>query len=78
MCGAMAMKMHFPHAVTMFVKRPRKDLLASIIKRDSSDDDKINRLLSLENELKNKDLCDITLENNGTLEEGIRRFLSMF
>lgn len=78
MCGAMAMKMHFPHAVTIFVKRPRKDLLASIIKRDSSDDDKINRLLSLENELKNKDLCDITLENNKTLEDGIRNFLSMF
>ena len=78
MCGAMSMKMHFPHAVTIFVKRPRKDLLAAIIKRDSSDDDKINRLLSLENEMKNKGLCDITLENDGTVEEGVQKFLSMF
>jgi len=61
-CGAMAMKTHFPNVITIYIKRHRRDLLSSILQKDISIDDKVNRLLALETERQNAEVCDYTVK----------------
>lgn len=66
-CGAMALKTLFPHVVTIFVKRDRKDLIKAILNKDCSTDDKANRLLSISVESRNSHICDYTINfKNGS------------
>jgi len=60
-CGAMAMKTHFSNVITIYVKREKKDLLAAILESDSSTPDKVNRLLAIEAEMRNAQICDYTV-----------------
>lgn len=55
--GAIAMKRHYP-TVIIFCKRSREKMIESILEKDMSNREKTLRLISLENELKNADLCD--------------------
>lgn len=57
-CGAMAMKTHFDHVITIYIKRDKKELLTAILEKRSSTADKVNRLLSIEAETKNAQICD--------------------
>jgi len=57
-CGAMAMKTHFPNVITVYIKRDRRALLTSILKKDTDIDDKVNRLLAIEAETQNAEICD--------------------
>ena len=57
-CGAMALKTHFDNVVTVYTKREKRDLLTAILNKDSSVDDKVNRLLSIEAEGQNAAVCD--------------------
>ena len=61
-CGAMSLKTLFPHVVTIFVKRDRRELLKDILMKDSTVDDKANRLLSIEVEMRNTQICDYTVK----------------
>ena len=61
-CGAMALKTHFPNVVTIYIKRDKKDLLTAILEKDSSTDDKVNRLLAIEAETRNAQICDYTVK----------------
>ena len=61
-CGAMAMKTHFPNVITIYVKRDKKDLLAAILEKDSPNPDKVNRLLAIESEMRNAQICDYTVK----------------
>jgi len=63
-CGAMALKTHFPNVITIYVKRDKKDLLTSILEKDSPTPDKVNRLLAIESESKNAQICDYTVKYN--------------
>ncbi len=60
-CGAMALKTLFPHVITIYVKRYKKDLITAILEKDCSTADKANRLLSIENETRNSHVCDYTV-----------------
>ena len=60
-CGAMAMKTHFPNVITIYVKRDKKDLLAAILEKDAPTADKVNRLMAIESETKNAQICDYTV-----------------
>ena len=60
-CGAMAMKTHFDNVVTVYLKREKRDLLADIVSRDISVQDKVNRLLGVEAETQNAQICDYVL-----------------
>ena len=64
-CGAMALKTHFKNATTIFIKRDKKGVMANILNKNCSTEDKINRLLALEYVDKNAALCDyvINFEN---------------
>lgn len=60
-CGAMAMKTHFDHVITIYIKRDKKQLLAAILEKDSPIADKVNRLLAIEGETKNAQICDYVI-----------------
>lgn len=64
-CGAMSLKTHFKNVTTVFIKREKRALMSNIIRKNSSVDDKVNRLISLEYVEKNAALCDyvISFEN---------------
>ena len=64
-CGAMALKTHFPNVITIYIKREKKALLASIVERDIPTEDKVNRLLAIEAEKQNAEICDyiVAMEN---------------
>lgn len=63
-CGAMALKTHFSNVITIYIKRDKRALLTSILRKNSSVDDKVNRLLSIEAETKNAQVCDYVVEMN--------------
>ncbi len=60
-CGAMAMKTHFPNVVTIYVKRDKKELLTALLEKDAPTPDKVNRILAIEAETKNAHICDYTV-----------------
>ena len=61
-CGAMSLKTLFPHVVTIFIKRDRRELITDILRKDSTIEDKANRLLSIEVEMRNTQICDYTVK----------------
>lgn len=61
-CGAMVMKTHFPNVITIYIKREKRDLLADILDKDVSREDKVNRLLALESERQNAEICDYVVK----------------
>jgi guanylate kinase len=85
--GANALKMRYGEQCEMiYVKRPKADIIRSLLERmlaqnsDKSKDmtavikDIQNRILSIDDEKKNEDLCDKTLMNNAPIDEVIRNF----
>ena len=73
-CGAMAMKTHFPNVTTIYVKRDKKDLLTAILEKDAPTPDKVNRLLAIESETKNAQICDYTVKYD-TCEQAVAQIL---
>ena len=57
-CGAMALKTNFENVITVYIKRDKRKLIKSILEKHSSIDDKVNRLISIEDEKNNEDICD--------------------
>ena len=65
-CGAMALKTHFPNVITIYIKRDKKQLLTAILEKDTPTQDKVNRLLAIEAETKNAQICDYTVKFDNT------------
>lgn len=61
-CGAMSLKTHFPNVVTVYIKRDKRDLLNAILEKEIPNQEKVNRLLALESEKKNAEVCDYVVE----------------
>lgn len=61
-CGAMSLKTHFPNVTTIYTKRDKKLLIASILRKNSSIEDKVNRLISIESEKQNAEICDYVVQ----------------
>lgn len=61
-CGAMSLKTHFNNVVTIYMKRDKKALMANILKKNSSIEDKVNRLGAIEYEEQNAEICDYAVE----------------
>ena len=60
-CGAMSLKTQFENVTTIYIKRDKRSLMSNIIKKNSSVEDKVNRLLALEYVDKNAALCDYVI-----------------
>ena len=69
-CGANAMHSVFgDRAVSVFINRPRTDVIAAILERNVSNAEKIKRLISLDHEYANRDICDMFINNDGSIED---------
>lgn len=60
-CGAMTLKTHFENVTTVYIKRDKRTLIKAILEKNSTIDDKVNRLISLDDEKNNADICDIVI-----------------
>ena len=61
-CGAMSLKTHFSNVVTVYVKREKKDLLADILEKQMPTAEKVNRLLAIDGETRNAQICDYVVQ----------------
>lgn len=61
-CGAMALKTHFSNVITVYIKRDKKALLKDILEKDIPIDEKVNRLMSVEGETVNAEICDYVVD----------------
>lgn len=71
MCGAMAVKSRYPHAITVYVDRDKKSRILSVLERDTDNEEKTNRILSMEYEDRNEELCDYTVNNSQEIEKTV-------
>ena len=74
-CGAMSLKTNFKNVITVYVKKDKRKLLASIIAKNCSDEEKVNRIISIDDEKRNEEICDLVVENNGT-DEAVNTILN--
>lgn len=64
-CGALSLKNRYRSgALLVFLKRRREDVIFDIVRRDMDDKDKTCRILSLDNEYRNEELCDLCVDAN--------------
>ena len=64
-CGAMSLKTHYKDVVTVYIKRDKRELLKSILDKNSTNEDKVNRIISIDDERRNEEICDYVVENDG-------------
>jgi guanylate kinase len=64
-CGALSLKNRYrSRAMLVFLKRRREDVIFDIVKREMDVRDKTCRILSLDNEYRNEELCDLCVDAN--------------
>ena len=61
-CGAMSLKTYYKNVTTIYIKREKKALMASILRKNSSIEDKVNRLASIDYDVQNAALCDYIID----------------
>ena len=57
-CGAMSLKTHFSNVTTVYIQRRKRDLVAAVLEKNLSNQEKTSRLLALDSETKNAGICD--------------------
>ena len=62
-CGAMSMKTNFPNVVIVYVRREKRDLLEAILDKKCSNQEKVNRIISIDDEKRNEEICDFVINN---------------
>ena len=76
-CGAMAIKTRFDNVTTVYIKRDRKVLIKTILRKKCSDEDKANRIIAIEDEKANEDICDYVVNNYGSYDETAEEVIKM-
>ena len=61
-CGAMSLKTNFRNVITIYIKRDKKALLDNILRKNSSNEDKVNRIIAIDWEAQNMEICDYVVE----------------
>jgi len=61
-CGAMSLKTYFKNVTTVYIRREKKALMASILRKNSSIEDKVNRLSAIDYEQQNANICDYVID----------------
>lgn len=76
--GAMALKMNYRTAI-FYINRNRKDIVDALISRvttgESTKEEVVNRINSLEHEKSNKEFADYIIDNNGELDDAVNEIL---
>ena len=60
-CGAMSLKTHFSNVTTVYIQQEKEVLLKNLLQKPLSLDEKVNRIMALEAEQRNADICDYTV-----------------
>ena len=76
-CGAMSLKTHYKDVVTVYVKRDKRELLSSILEKNSTNEDKVNRIISIDDERRNEEICDYVVENFGDYDKVSEKIIEM-
>ena len=63
-CGAMALKTHFANVTTIYVKRSKRALVAAVLEKNLQNAEKVSRLLALDAETKNEEICDYMISGD--------------
>lgn len=62
-CGAVTVKnLYRSRAMLAFCTRDKRNILRNILARSTDDEDKVHRLISLDYEMRNMELCDFVLD----------------
>ncbi len=62
-CGAIALKRHFPTSI-IYISKDKETLIRDILDEDYSIDEKTLRILSIDAEKRNREICDFVIDNN--------------
>ena len=77
-CGANAMHAAFgDRSLTLFVNRGRESVVADILARSTSNEDKLKRILSLEHEYANQGVCDRIIYNDKTVGDAVNTIIGI-
>lgn len=77
-CGALTIRNEFSkHALLVFVNRPKKDVIRDIVERNIDSDDKVRRIMSLDFEYRNAEVCDVELKCGDNPEEAAHNLAQM-
>lgn len=69
-CGAVSLQEKFPdRTVFVYLKKPKEEIVRHILKQDIPEDEKAIRLLSIEREKRNEELCDIVISSTGNYKK---------
>ena len=63
-CGAMSLKTNFKNVTTIYIHRDKKKLIDSILRKNSSNEDKVNRIIAIESEDQTAKICDYVIDFN--------------
>jgi guanylate kinase len=63
-CGAMSLKTHFSNVITIYIKRDKMEVLKEIVSRDLPIDEKVNRIIAIDSETQNAEICDYIVKVN--------------
>ena len=74
-CGAMSLKTNFDNVSTIYVKRDKRKLLKAILEKKSDNEDKINRIISIDHEKQNEEICDFAI-NSDDMDNAVEDILS--
>ncbi len=61
-CGAMSLKTNFKNVITVYIHRDKKKLIDSILRKQSSNEDKVNRIIAIESEDQTAKICDYIID----------------
>ena len=75
-CGAMSLKTNYRNVTTIYIKRNKKALLNSILRKNSSIEDKINRIVAIDSENQTAQICDYIVEFDN-YDEAIKELCSI-
>ncbi len=77
-CGAITLKnLYRDRAMLVFTRRDRADAIKSIISRDIDLDDKTRRIMSLDFEYRNSEVCDVEIGVGGDVDEAVRSIVAL-
>ena len=77
-CGALTIKnLYRSRAMLVFLQREREAVLLDILGRDISDEDKARRIMSLDFEYRNAEVCDVELTVREDVEQNAREICEM-
>jgi guanylate kinase len=77
-CGAMSLKTHFPNVTTIYIQRNKRSLLENLLSKPLSMDEKVRRILALEAEEKNAEICDFTVPMQNSTDAAMEIIEGLF